>query len=67
VTLDQKKHDFDVMERVLGAVRDEEDAPESEVVRLDVRPWFAGTTSSVVQLTVNRGDDDRRRGPGHKH
>jgi hypothetical protein len=64
VSLDRKKHDFDVMERVLGAVRDEDEGSRTDVVSVDVKPWIAGVTSSVVQLTVagyshqNRGEDD---------
>lgn len=67
--LDRKKHDFDVMERVLGGVRDD-DAPHADVVHFEVRPWVAGTTASVVEVTVlgrsteepirRRDDDDDR-------
>ena len=52
------------MERVLGAVRDEDEGSRTDVVSVDVKPWIAGVTSSVVQLTVagyshqNRGEDD---------
>ena len=52
------------MERVLGAVRDDDDGSRTDVVSVDIKPWIAGVTSSVVQLTVagythrNRNDDD---------
>ncbi|HTM04624.1 MAG TPA: hypothetical protein VL173_14035 [Vicinamibacterales bacterium] len=64
VSLDRKKHDFDVMERVLGAVRDHDVGSHTDVVSVDIKPWTAGVTSSVVQLTVagdphrNRSEDD---------
>jgi hypothetical protein len=31
----------------------ENDSPHTEVVSVDVRPWLAGSTMSVVQVTVN--------------
>ena len=52
--LDRKKHDMDVMERVLGGVREaiEAQGGHTEVVDLDVRAWIAGTTTSAVQMTI---------------
>ena len=52
------------MERVLGAVRDDDDGSRTDVVSVDIKPWIAGVTSSVVQLTVagythrHRSEDD---------
>lgn len=62
MSLDRRKNDFDVMERVLGTVRDDDSAPHSNVVSVDVRPGVIASTESAIQLTVvGRDDDDRRR------
>jgi hypothetical protein len=61
VALDRKKHDFDVMERVLGV--DEESGVKTDVVDVEVRPWIGGSTTSVVQLTI-LPEVDRLRGRG---
>ena len=52
--IDRRKHDIDVMERVLGGARDEFGAsePHTEVVDIGIHPWLAGSTTSVVQVTV---------------
>jgi hypothetical protein len=65
VSLDRRKNDIDVMERVLGGARDDDNAPHTDVVQLEVKPWFAGTTESVMQLTVlgHAEPDDK---PGDK-
>ena len=61
VSLDRRKNDFDVMERVLGQVRDDEHAPHTDVVSLEVRPGVITSTESAVQVTVGRDDEDERR------
>lgn len=68
--IDRRKHDFDVMERVLGSAHDAlgDDAPHTEVVNLGNRPWFAGVTTTAVQVTVGatREEDEQppRPAPG---
>ena len=64
--IDRRKHDIDVMERVLGTARDPEetDAPYTEVVELGISPWMAGTARSAIQLTVGAG---RPEGPPEGH
>jgi hypothetical protein len=54
-SIDRRKHDIDVMERVLGDARDEagEPAPHRQVVNLGMRPWMAGARTSVVQVTIS--------------
>jgi hypothetical protein len=63
--LDRKKHDWDVLEHVYGGVRTvvDDDAAHTEVVSIDVRPWLAGTTTSVVQVTVNGMAEQQSPGP----
>jgi hypothetical protein len=63
--IDRKKHEIDIMERVLGAPKEEGDDPvlHTEVLDLSVRPWLGGTTTSAVQLTVGLGRD-RAEGDG---
>ena len=57
--IDRRKHDIDVMERVLGAHETEsENGSHTEVVDLGVRPWLAGVTTSVVQVTVSGSPPD---------
>ena len=63
--LDRRKHDVDVIERVLGGVQDSlrPDEPRRRVIDLDV-PATNGFRSSNVELIVslseNRLTDDRR-------
>jgi hypothetical protein len=59
--IDRRKHDIDVIERVLGGARDraDDDGPQTEVVESDVRPWLAGTTSTSVQVTVGAHRKDQ--------
>ena len=52
--IDRRKHDLDVIERVLGVARD---SPEgrgghTQVVDLGVRPWFGGSLTSAAQMTI---------------
>jgi hypothetical protein len=68
--LDRRKHDVDILERVLGGIRDsgESDRP-SRVVDVDV-PGTGGSPHSTLELTVGidghessipRTGDRRRR------
>jgi hypothetical protein len=65
--VDRKKHDVDIIERVLGNIREGGGAPEESTRLLDVEvPWLGGSTRSTVELTVglpseSRPDDDRTR------
>ena len=61
VPLDRKRQHFDIMERVLGTAHDDEVEPRPDVVEVGVRPGIIGTTS-VVETTVLRHDEDDRRG-----
>jgi hypothetical protein len=55
--IDRRKHDVDVMERVLGSAADadRQDEVHTDVVDITIRPWLAGATTSAVQVTVRRG------------
>ena len=60
--VDRKKHDVDIIERVLGSVRDGA-GPEDQstnLLKVDV-PWFGGSTRSTVELTVGLPSDSRSR------
>ena len=66
--LDRRKHDVDVIERVLGVVHEAigPDEPRRRVIDVDV-PATNGYRSASVELIVNLSDerrsaDDRRRG-----
>ena len=51
--VDRKKHDVDVIERVLGGVRDTDPSSETSTRLLDVEvPWFGGSMQSTVEMTV---------------
>ena len=51
--VDRKKHDVDIIERVLGNARDEASPDERSTSLLDVDvPWFGGSARSTVELTV---------------
>lgn len=60
--IDRRKHDIDVIERVLGGIQDESVSRGShtEVVDIDARPWLGGFTTSAVQLTVGIGERPER-------
>jgi hypothetical protein len=60
--IDRRKHDIDVIERVLGGALDDrdDDGRHTEVVDVDVRPWLAGTASRTVQVTVGALRKDRQ-------
>jgi hypothetical protein len=66
--LDRRKHDVDVIERVLGGVQDTlgADEPRRQVIDVEV-PATNGVRSSHLELIVNLSEDrrsmpDRRRG-----
>ena len=63
--LDRKKHDVDVIERVLGSVRDSDAAGDdrTRVIDVDV-PWVSGCRDQTLELTVgidHTASDSRRR------
>lgn len=60
--LDTRKHDVDIIERVLGGVRDRPADSPTHVV--DVHTNRDGEHFSTVELTVGLGDDEPRRRPG---
>jgi hypothetical protein len=64
--LDRRKHDVDVMERVIGDIQENSDGPPGRVIDVEVP-----STSPIVELVVNLSYEgppapDRRRqeGPG---
>ena len=68
--VDRKKHDVDVIERVLGGLDEDDSGHRQSTSLLDVDvPWFGGTKHSTVELTVGlpsesrppSPDDDKRR------
>jgi hypothetical protein len=67
--IDRRKHEVDVLERVLGSAGDAAapDQPHTEVVDISVRPWLGGTTTSAVQVTVGGvAPDSEDRTSGQK-
>ena len=61
--LDRRKHDVDIVERVLGGIRDARRSDvETRVLDLDV-PWASGVDHPTLELTVGIDDSasDRRR------
>ena len=63
--LDRRKHDVDVLERVLGGIR--EPGPVDERIRIVdvVLPWTDESPPSTLELTIgfdDSGPDRRRRG-----
>ena len=60
--IDRRKHDIDVIERVLGGIQDEPvgRGSHTEVVDIDARPWVGGVTTSAVQLTIGIGGRPER-------
>jgi hypothetical protein len=61
--LDRRKHDVDVIERVIGGIQESSDGPPGQVIDLEVPS--AGGSQSIVELVVNLSDEspstDRRR------
>ena len=66
--LDRRKHDVDIIERVLGGIR-ESGSPDVQTRVLDVdvpdAPWAGGTVHRTVELTIGIDDtaSERRRRP----
>ena len=57
--LDRRKHDVDVIERVLGSIADDDPSDRrTHVVDVDV-PWASGLSHPVLELTVGIGDEER--------
>ena len=63
--LDRRKHDVDILERVLGGIRDG-DPPDERTRTVDVNlPWTEDSPPSTLELTIgfdDAGPDRRRRG-----
>jgi hypothetical protein len=58
--VDRKKHDVDVIERVLGGIGDDVRAHEQSTRLLDVDvPWFGGSMHSTVEMTVGLSSESR--------
>ena len=51
--LDRRKHDVDVIERVLGNIRDSDTAEDerTRVIDVDV-PWSSGSRDQTLELTI---------------
>jgi len=68
--VDRRKHDVDVIERVLGGVHEHAgpDDRSRSLIDVDV-PWFGGSKRSTVEMTIGlpaesrtpRTDPDRDR------
>jgi hypothetical protein len=62
--LDRRKHDVDIVERVLGGILDS-DAPAGQTRVFDVHvPWVSGSRDRTLELTVGiegTVSDSRRR------
>lgn len=59
--VDRRKHDVDVIERVLGGIRDAVGAEEHATRLFDVEvPWFGGSMRSTVEMTVGLPSEPRR-------
>jgi hypothetical protein len=56
--LDRRKHDVDVIERVLGDIRDRDpDERRTPVFNVDV-PWVSGSRDQTLELMVGIEDTD---------
>jgi hypothetical protein len=64
-SLDRRKHDVDVIERVLGDVRDSDATGDDQTRVIDVEvPWVSGSRNQTLELTVGidqTAADSRRR------
>jgi hypothetical protein len=59
--VDRKKHDVDVLERVLGGVG-ESTPPAHSTPLFDVDvPWFGGSMRSTVEMTVGLPEESRAK------
>ena len=64
--LDRRKHDVDIIERVLGGIRDSNSpAVQTRVLDVDVPdvPWAGGAVHRTMELTIGIDDtaSERRR------
>jgi hypothetical protein len=60
--VDRKKHDVDVIERVLGGAGGDRRSSDHSTRLLDVEvPWFGGSIPSTVELTVGLPSESRAR------
>jgi hypothetical protein len=53
--LDRRKHDVDIIERVIGGIQEGSDGPHARVVDVEV-PSAVGSPS-IVELVVNLSDE----------
>ena len=53
--LDRRKHDLDIVERVIGDIQDGADGPPGRVI--DVEVPSTGGSQSIVELVVNLSDE----------
>jgi hypothetical protein len=59
--LDRRKHDVDIIERVIGAIRETGTSDgRTRVVELNV-PSVGGSSRPILELTVGIDDTDHRR------
>ena len=65
--IDRRKHDVDVLERVLGGVQDRlsSDEPRSLVIDVAV-PSASGSPSSIVEVVVNLSEEHRPPSDRHR-
>jgi hypothetical protein len=61
--LDRRKHDVDIIERVIGGIQEGSDGPHERVIDVEV-PSIGG--SPIVELIVNLADDSPT-GPDRRH
>ena len=58
--LDRRKHDVDVLERVLGGVQDRLSSDEPQSIVIDVAvPSSSGSRSSIAEVVVNLSEEVR--------
>lgn len=58
--VDRKKHDVDVIERVLGGAGADVTTTDRSTRLLDIEvPWFDGMKSSTVELTIGLPEESR--------
>jgi hypothetical protein len=61
--VDRRKHDVDIIERVLGGIS--EAAPATRLLDVDV-PWFGGSMHSTVEMTVGLPSESREARDGER-
>jgi hypothetical protein len=55
--LDRRKHDVDVLERVLNSILDDTDDGPTSVFDVDV-PWVSGSRDQTLELMLGIDDDE---------